>query len=73
MNRSQTSTGLMDDVVGKLLETERYTEVRTIMQVMFAVSGQYQASVRFLANVTSQRTAHTLPVINSSGVLSVFK
>ena len=37
MNRSHISTGLMFGVGGKELDTERYTDVSTIMQVMFMV------------------------------------
>ena len=37
LNRSQISTGLMAAVVGRLPETERYTEARTIMQVILTV------------------------------------
>ena len=37
MNRSHASTGFIFGVGGRELDTERYTEVSTIMQVMFIV------------------------------------
>ena len=44
LNKSQTSTGLIVAVLGKLLETERYTNDRTIMQVMLTVMMRLYAS-----------------------------
>ena len=37
LTRSQISTGLILSVLGRVEETERYTEVSTIMQVMLTV------------------------------------
>ena len=37
LQRSHTSTGLMLGVLGREEDTDKYTEVRTIMQVMFTV------------------------------------
>ena len=37
LKRSHSSTGFMLGVLGKLEETDKYTEARTIIQVMFTV------------------------------------
>ena len=37
LRRSQNSTGLIVGVMGRLADTETYTEASTIMQVMFTV------------------------------------
>ena len=37
LRRSQNSTGLIAGVMGRLADTETYTEASTIMQVIFTV------------------------------------
>ena len=45
LKRSQISTGLIFGVLGRLEETDKYTEVSTIMQVMFTVTNNSQSSL----------------------------